>query len=159
MHHLMSEILCLGYKAKQSSSAPVSTYKLLQTISRTGSIPWQHNSCKLGRPHQTTFKNERNAKDQIQGFKPSTESPGRPQSSNKYVFLIAVVMLSMLNAKLTAHHAALMGEEEDSLRGRVTSFIVMQRNATIKNILFGRCWHPNYSQGFQRIKQQVNQLV
>lgn len=54
-------------------------------------------------------------------------------------------MLSVLNAKLTAHYAAPMGEEEDALGGRVASFIVMQRNATIKNIIFGRCWHPNYS--------------
>lgn len=54
-------------------------------------------------------------------------------------------MLSVLNAKLTAHHAPLMGAEEDTPGGRVTSFIVMQRNATIKNIIFGRCQDPNYS--------------
>jgi hypothetical protein len=44
-------------------------------------------------------------------------------------------MVSVLNAKLSAHHRALEGEEESSLGGKVTDFIVMQKNATIKNII------------------------
>lgn len=51
------------------------------------------------------------------------------------------MMVSVLNARLTPFFntelelALWQGEEEDALGGRLGSFIVMQKNATIKNII------------------------
>lgn len=45
------------------------------------------------------------------------------------------MMVSVLNAKLTPFSSTELGEEEDTLGGRLGSFIVMQKNATIKNII------------------------
>lgn len=57
--------------------------------------------------------------------------------SNQYFPLITFLMVSMLNAKLTPFFTRERAEEEGTLGGRLGSFIVMQKNATIKNIILG----------------------